>query len=217
MNRLLLIFCFLSFAQVAFANEVVELGAEQRVITLPQDQGRWYVSLFGDVNDAEFQLLRQWFCSHPGLKSLGDQTHFNVYTNAGKRYQRYAKTLPGLPCVRVQNSEGVVTSEFWGEYLPKSSEALFQGIHGDLQNKTGQNCLRLRCRPRPEPTPEPEPGPLPTPEPEPLDTPPLLEPQPQPQETDFPWLLAVLSALAGGGIGVAQGYKKEHIDVPATY
>lgn len=40
MNGLLLIFCFRSFAQVAFANEGVELGAEQRVINLPQDQGR---------------------------------------------------------------------------------------------------------------------------------------------------------------------------------
>ena len=210
---LLSLVCLLSMSSGVFAIQNGVKHTQERVITLPQDQGKWYVSLFGDPNDPKFQLLQQWFQLHSGLDNLRGQTHFNVYPTTSTRYQRYAKTLPGLPCIRVQNSEGVVASEFWNEYIPMSGESLYQGIRGDLQDKASWGCLRRRrCRPKPQPTPEP----VPTPEPilAPVDTPPVLAPEPQ--KPSFPWLLAVLSALAGGGLGVAQGYKNEHIDTPAV-
>lgn len=197
------------------------ITVQERVITLPQDQTTWYVSLFGNTNDVKFQELKVWFKTNEGLADLRKQVHYNEYTTDQERYKRYAASMPGLPCVRIQNGKGVVTSEFWSDNIPLSSEALFQGICGDLKNKTSWGSLGRRrnnwCRPRPQPQPQPPPQP---PEPGPPSPdlpigPPVIvqpEPEPEPEEPGFPWLLTVLSALLGGGFGFVQGYKKEHFN-----
>jgi hypothetical protein len=192
--------------------------AQERVITLPQDQGQWYVSIFGDSADSQFKKLQQWFETHPGLDNLRGQVHFNVYSLNSIRYRRYAKDMPGLPCVRVQNSKGGVISEFWADYIPLTSESLYNGIRGDLQDEASggkwvdrrDHRLHRRC-PGPHPCPNPAPGPVIVPTP--VDDPPVLEPEPEPK-AGFPWLLALVAAIAGGGIGVGTGFKKEHIDAP---
>ncbi len=201
------------------------ITVQERVITLPQDQTTWYVSLFGDTNNAKFQELKVWFKTNEGLANLRKQVHYNEYTTDQERYKRYAASIPGLPCVRIQNGKGVVISEFWNDNIPLSPEALFQGICGDLKNKTSQrfNLFRRRqndqwqsdrCRPRPQPQPQPQPQPGPPLDELPIGPPVIVQPEPEPEleESGFPWLLTALSALLGGGFGFAQGYKKEHFN-----
>ena len=184
---------------------------QERVVSLPQDQGKWYVSIFGDTADLQFQRLQAWFQNDPGLSNIREQVHFNVYPTTSAHYQRYARTLPGYVCVRVQNSKGSVLSEYWDEYLPSSGDLLYQGIALDIQKKTGFaiiHRLRDHC-----PGPNPNPNPVPVPVPalvEPMDDPPVLDAKPE--EPVFPWMIAVLAAALGVGLGVSQGYKKEHID-----
>lgn len=191
--------------------------AEERVIILPQDQGQWYISLFGDITDPQFMVLHEWFYGHAGLKNLRGQVHYNEYATTGIRYQRYAKTLPGLPCVRVQNSRGKVISEFWAEYIPMSSSALYNGICADMRKKvdgikTGGpfRCLKnmqQRCCPKPAPAPVPEP---PSVDASPVvDTPPVVQ-------SSFPWLLLGASIIVGGGIGVTQGYRDQYYPKPSV-
>ena len=190
------------------------ITVQERIVTLPQDQATWYLSLFGDTNDPIFQELKAWFKTNEGLANLKKQVHYNEYTTDQVRYDRYAKSMPGLPCIRVQNGEGVVTSEHWKDNIPMSSKALFQGICGDLKDKTSWGCLRRRrndrCNPQPQPQPEPQPEPPPD---LPIGPPKIQpEPEPEPEAPGFPWGLTILSALIGGGVGFVQGYQTERMD-----
>jgi hypothetical protein len=214
-----MLLCLVFLATPALAAEPVYgvNGTQERVITLPQDQGQWYVSVFGNLTDTKYKQVKEWFRSHPGLINLRGQVHYNEYIENGPRYQRYAKTMPGLPCIRVQNSKGKVISEFWGEYIPLSSASLYRGICKDMSKvkavKTGGplRCLKRKCCPNRNP-PEPEPTPEPTPT---TDTPPVVDTPPVTQGS-FPWLLLGLSIVTGGGIGVAQGYREQHYPKPKS-
>lgn len=207
----LILTCFCMLTSAAFATQ-------ERVIELPQDQGMWYVSLFGDPADPQYRKMQQWFKDDKGLARLRSQVHYNEYTTDTARFKRYADSLPTLPCLRIQNSKGTVMSEFWSGYIPKSSSALLSGISQDLQGKTSFRFVIHRRRyhcPGPQPAPAPAPAPpSPTPDKPPvLDTPPVLE-EPESEEPGFPWLVALAAAAIGAGIGFASGYKKEHIDQP---
>lgn len=224
MKRLiaLLLLCIVMLpVGLAEANDGV-ITIQERIFTLPQDQTTWYFTLFGDTNDPKFWELKTWVDTNEGLASLKRQTHFNEYTTDQVRFNRYAESIPGLPCIRIQNGRGVVLSEAWGDNIPMTPEALFQGICGDVRDKTSWRRLRQRrndrndrCKPRPQPQPQPQPQPKPSPKPL-LDIhigPPVLvepEPEPKPESTGFPWFLTAMSALLGGSIGFFQSYKKEH-------
>jgi len=200
---------------VIFAGDNVQ----ERVLTLPQDQGTWYLSLFGNPADEKFQELQGWFKSDKGLVKLKGQVRYNEYYPGQLRYQqRYATGMPGLPCVRLQNEKGLVTSEFWAEYIPLSSAALYRGIREDLQDKASWGCLRRRrCPYKQPPAPQPPLPPVVVPEP-PVGPPvldPELDPEPEPEESNLWMLLVVLGALGGGALGFAQEYKAEHLDKPS--
>jgi len=211
MKRVLLtLACLLTFAVSAFATE-------ERV-SLPQDQGTWYLTVFGETEDAKFVELQSWLATDTGLVKLKTQVRFNEYTTDQERYKRYAKDMPGLPCIRLQNEKGLVVSEFWGDNIPDASSTLYQGIRSDLKgkSKTSFGCLRRR-RQRNCPTPQPKPAPPPVKPVEPPPTgPPVLEPEldPEPEGSNLWILLTILSALGGGGFGFVQGYKAEHSDKP---
>jgi hypothetical protein len=207
---------FLLALVLVLAIPCVAIADTEERVAPPQDQGAWYVSVFGDQSDVTFQRIKGWFKTHEGLKSLRDQVHYNEYASDQLRFKRYEKTLPGLPCVRMQNEKGKVISEYWADNIPIASEALYRAIRGDLQNKA-EGCLfgkrrRKSCPNRNPPAPTP-------PQVEPPSTPPLvkpvLPPDPVAEKSGFPWLLAVLSTLIGAGIGVAQGYQKEREDSAA--
>jgi len=198
------------------------ITVQERIVTLPQDQTTWYVSLFGDTNDLKFQELKVWFKTNEGLANLKKQVHYNEYTTDQVRYDRYAEGMPGLPCIRIQNGEGVICSEFWNDNVPMTSEALFHGICGDLKDKTSWGCLKLLRRNRycpfkQHPQPQPQPQPLPEPSPDlPIGPPEIVpQPEPEPENSGLPWLLILLGGLVGGGLGFAQEYKREHLDKKA--
>ncbi len=217
---LLLLCIVISPIRLAEASSDGVITIQERILTLPQDQTTWYLSLFGDTNDPMFQELKAWVDTNEGLASLKRQTHYNEYTTDQVRYNRYAESMPGLPCIRIQSGQGVIISEFWNSYIPMTSEALFQAICGDISDKTSWGRLRRRrdrCKPSPEPNPEPQPQPQPQPLPIgppdlPIGPPVLVQPEPEPKETGFPWFLTALSALLGGSFGFVQSYKKEHMD-----
>lgn len=204
MKRILLTLTCLLFVASAFATE-------ERVLP-PQDQGAWYLTIFGEAEDAKFVELQTWLVTDEGLRKLKTQVRFNKYTTDQVRYQRYAKNVPGLPCIRLQNEKGLVVSEFWGDNIPSASSVLYHGIKGDLQDKTSWGCIRRRRCPKPEPQPEP-PAP-PVVEPELPVGPPVLDPEPEPEESKLWLLLVVLAALGGGALGFVHEYKAEHIDKP---
>ena len=173
------------------------------------------MSVFGDPTDAKFQQLKSWFGTHEGLKALRDQVHYNEYASNQLRFKRYAESLPGLPCVRMQNEKGQVKSEFWSDNIPITSDVLYRAMRSDLQNKA-EGCLFGKRRRRNQPAPTPTPPATPPPPAKPPVGPPVLPPEPQePEAPGFPWILAALSTLIGAGIGVAQGYKKEREDSAA--
>ncbi len=208
MKRILLtLMCLLAFSVSAFA-------AEERMLSLPQDQGAYYLTIFGEPTDSEYIQLKSWIVSDKGLAKLKSQVRYNEYQPDQIRYQRYAADMPGLPCIRLQNEKGLVVSEFWDENIPSTSLALYQGIKGDLQDKTSWGCLRRKRCPKPNPEPKPEPKP-PVVVPEPPVGPPVLDdPDEQPKESYLWLILVALAILIGGGAGVAQGYKAEHMDKP---
>ena len=77
--------------------------AQEKVVTLPQDQETPYLTLFGDRNDARFNEVVGWFTTNKTLVGIKDQTHFNVIYSDDPMYrERYAATVPALPCVRLQ-------------------------------------------------------------------------------------------------------------------
>ena len=113
MNRILLSICLLLaalvavpvFADIATVNGVL---AEERVVSLPQDGGKWYVSVVGNANDAAYLRLLVWFDNNASLKALKNKVHFCPVTTGTPIYQeRYASNVKGLPTVRVQkDTEG---------------------------------------------------------------------------------------------------------------
>jgi len=180
------------------------LHAEERVINLPADQGKWHVSVIGNPRDAKYQMVKGWFDSHPSLKHLKDQTHFHPITTTSTMYRdRYAKSTPKVPCVRIQSGDGQVMYQVCGQDVPMSADALDQAIRTEL-------FRRRRCCPSPEPGPGPEPPAVPDPEPQPLDQvgPPNVAPEPV--STMPPWWLLMGLLVVGAGAGVAAKWKETY-------
>jgi len=110
MNRILLsllTLCLLAAAVPSFADTATVNGvlAEERVIQLPNDQAKWYISVVGNANDANYLRLLVWFDNNASLKTLKSKVHFCPVTTGHLMYQeRYAPNVKGLPTVRVQKA-----------------------------------------------------------------------------------------------------------------
>ena len=111
MNRILLsllTLCLLAAAVPAFADNTTTVNgvlAEERVINLPNDQGKWYISVVGNANDAAYLRLLVWFDNNASLKTLKSKVRFCPVTTCHPMYQeRYALNVKGLPTVRVQKA-----------------------------------------------------------------------------------------------------------------
>ena len=222
MNRALLSLCLLAtLAAVvpAIADQATVNGvlAEERIVKLPNDQGKWYVSVVGDARDVIYQRLLAWFDTSASLKTLKAQVHFCPIAAGTAIYQeRYKENVKGLPTVRVQKPGGEVIYEAAGKNLPMSAEGLYGAIADGVYTAQGirpilpwRREMERRC-PGPGPCPQPEPQPQPDPEPQPIDDggPPDLE---SPVESVLPVWWAMLIALAVGSVaGVARKWRETY-------
>ena len=118
-----MLFTFTAFA--AFAGE----------IDRPEDSNKFYLTVLGDVPDAD----AQW------LKSQLPEAHFNHYKEGNPLAERYRAHVEAFPAVVYQKPSGVVAKKIVNVQSP--------------QELTGfvEQCRPFR--PRPEPTPEIQPVP----------------------------------------------------------
>lgn len=220
MRRLMLVLCVLCVffsTSIGHADLVNGVLSTDRVVNLPNDQGKWYISVVGDTRNAQYQTILKWFSQDPALRKLKNQTHFCPIMSSSAIYKaRYATNVKGLPTVRLQNSQGVVIYEASGKNLPFTS----QGLYGAIANSVAgaqqtavvpwrRNRVRPFC-PQPSPAPSPTPSPDLDPAPQPIDDggDPELVPVPQPEESNFPpiWLM-VVTLLSTAGAGVAAEWR----------
>ena len=163
MNKLLLsVLCLLVvFAAAApcLADTVNGVLAEERIVSLPQDQGKWYVSVVGNATDPRYNEIVGWFDTNASLKKLKNQVHFCPVTSGTAIYQaRYASNVKGLPTVRMQKPDGTVVYEAAGKNLPLTAAGLNGALAGAVSDAQGlRPVLRgegkwsVAARPLPEP------------------------------------------------------------------
>ncbi len=157
----------LVFAAISFCFAGVKGPA--RVVKLPEDGSKWYVSVVGDGE--RYQEILGWFNTHAKLSVLKNATHFCPITPKSPFYkERYAPNCKALPTVRVQDSKGVVIYEAAGKQIPMTAGGLYGAI---AESSKGHELLpwrRKHSQPTPGPTPTPvTPQPNPDPAPEPID------------------------------------------------
>lgn len=190
--------------------------AQERVVALPQDQGKWYVSVVGDYNDARYGQVLGWFDSNENLKKLKDQVQFCPVVSGGSIYrERYAANIKGLPTVRVQDSKGKIIWEGVGNEIPMTAEGLYGAIAGGVAKASG---LAEACpwRRKNSPSPSPTPPPTPDPAPQPIDDGGAPEVVDNTDSTVSGLVLGVLitgilaCGLFGVGAGVAVQWKQAH-------
>ncbi len=206
MKRLICVLLILGYAAtVSMAIEpLYGVIAEERIVNLPNDQSKWYVSVVGNKQDARYQEIVSWFNTNEKLKKLKDQVHFCPITNNTTIYkERYAKNVIGLPTVRVQKSDGEVVYESYGNNIPMSAD----GLNGAIAERVlpWRKQVDDRRRPRPCPSPSPSPAPPLDPEPQPIidgDVPDMDTPSRRGVPAMVVVLLLVGSTLAGGVTGL---------------
>jgi hypothetical protein len=218
MNKLLLsVLCLLAVfaaAMPCLADTVNGVLAEERVVNIPQDQSKWYVSVVGNATDTRYNEIVGWFDTNASLKKLKNQVHFCPVTSDTATYQaRYASNVKGLPTVRMQKADGTVVYEAAGKNLPMTAAGLNGALAGAVSTAEGirpilpwRKDMERRC---PGPCPKPQPNPQPDPEPQPIDDngPPNIDDQPA--ESPVPWGLLPLLCVAGLTVGLACGYGKQ--------
>jgi hypothetical protein len=219
----LLLACFAP--AVCRADAVNGVLAEERVVNLPQDSAKWYVSVVGNTNDAKYKTILGWFDGVPSLKKLKVQVHFcPVTTDTAIFKERYAPNTKALPMVRMQNAEGVVVYQVCGNDIPMTG----QGLNGALANAVAsaqgirpilpwRKEMERRCPgpcpgPGPCPNPNPQPTPQPDPEPAPIDDGGAPNVDPVEPEGPADWLLVPFCGvgfLTGLGIGAGKKLKEK--------
>lgn len=172
---------------IGFANTGFAQDSEKRVAPL-QDAEKPYVTVFVPSTDHD---VARWFTQNERLAKSVKHTHFKVITGDDPMYVRYAKTVPTLPAVTVQNHKGEVLYKATRENIPNNPSALASKI---------EKCCPWRDR-NPEPEPEPEPDPVdPQPEPDVPDT------DPVPDSGINLWL-ALASLVGGAAVGAGAKYR----------
>ena len=218
MKHLLLALCVILMASTCFAVPVKSgVLSEDRVVNLPNDQGKWYLSVVGNARNAQYQTIMKWFSQDIPLRQLKAQVHFCPIESSSAIYKaRYAPNVKGLPTVRLQNSQGTVIYEAAGKNLPFTPQGLYGAFAGNVSKAEGRPIRpwrRNNARPFPCPSPRPSPQPAPDPdfdldpEPQPIDDggQPDFEDVPVPDQSNLPplWLMLVTFVVsAGAGLAV---------------
>jgi hypothetical protein len=222
MNKLLICaMCVVAvFAAVVpcLADTVNGVLAEERVVTLPNDQGKWYISVVGDADNARYNEILGWFDNNPNLAKLKDQVQFCPVTSDTAIYkERYAPNVAGLPTVRMQQPDAAVVYEAAGKDIPMTAEGLNAALAGAVGKAQGLRPIlpwrrdadnRLNNLERPKPQPQPNTDP----KPQPIDDggkPEVVPPDvPEPEVTLPGWLMVPVCG-AGFAIGFCLGYSKK--------
>jgi len=222
-------FLLCAVAILAIAAPCLTLAADgvlvkERVVNLPQDGSKWYVSLYGDKDDPTLGELERWFDSHVGLIDLARQTHYRTYHSDTTLFkERYAKDTPVLPAVKIQQANGVVVYKAAGDHIPYSPDALYTAMANATQNviETGGVFRRPKrpvlpwrrkiedelrnCNPQPiddePPQLDPPPAPIDDGGPPKLE----IEPEPEPESAGLPAWAIVLMGVGSGLGGIAVG------------
>lgn len=214
-KSLLLLLCVVVLSCTAapcVADTLQGVIAEERIINLPNDQAKWYVSVVGDERDARYQQILGWFNTNEKLVNLKNQVHFCQVTNDTAIYaERYSGNVRALPTIRVQQADGVVVYEAAGKNIPMSAE----GLNGAIAESVRPVLPWRRNHVHPQPRPSPDPGPSPPldPPPQPIDdgaAPILDESDGVGIPTALSVLAIVLSALAGAIAGVVVQWKRTY-------
>ncbi len=205
------------------ATETLHINAEERVIDLPKDANKWYISVIGDARNAQYNGILRRFNRDKNLRSLKVQVHFWAVPTTSPAYKaRYEKNTKVLPTIRVQESDGNVVWEASAKGIPLTANGLYVAIkdsslkamailpwrrNGTVLPWRGQ--MENKCGPKGCPAPLPVPTPVvPDPTPEPL----MDGGPPEFEETEpSRWkvvLAAIASSLAGGGYGLFSQWKK---------
>lgn len=224
MVRYLLCAVLLCAAIAPFAIAADGVLCEERIANLPQDGGKWHVSLFGDRNDPKLAKLEDWFKSHERLSDLRGKVHYHVYYSDMPIFKlRYQKDTPVLPAIKVQEADGAVVYGATRDSIPYSADALYsaiaiagnevQGIRAGVPWRLKRPILPWRrkmedrCKPQPVPVPKVEPPQL-DPPPAPIDDggpPKFEEVEPVPDDSALPAWAIVLMGVGSGLVGVAAG------------
>ncbi len=178
--------------------------AEERIINLPNDQAKWYVSVVGNSSDVNYQKVIGWFNTNEKLKKLKDQVHFCPVTKGTAIYaDRYAPNVSGLPTVRVQKANGETVYEAYGNNIPMSADGLNNAIAEKVM--PWRRNMEDKCRPKPCPSPSPKPNPPLDPEPQPIidgDVPDMDASPRRGIPAAIAILLLIAASVAGGVTGL---------------
>jgi hypothetical protein len=205
MKRVLLVL-LIGLPAVAYADTRVYgvKPVQERVINLPQDQGVYYLTVFGQAGEPRYEQVRSWFQSHAGLANAAAQTKFNTIGADSVMFaERYARTVRQTPCVRLQTASGEVVFEISGADIPMSAEALHSAMAASCLRWGRKNYhYHYQCPVEPQPQPAPQP-PQPVPQPAP-------QPVPKPVNDLPPWWLLLIPAALGAGVGLVEKYHAVH-------
>lgn len=212
----LFVFTVLAAAVVCHADTVNGVLVEERVVNLPNDSGKWYISVVGSACDARYREVLGWFDTYPGLMEAKNQVHFCPVTSSTAIYkERYAPNVKALPTVRLQKPDGTVVYEASGKNIPMTAAGLNGAMAAAVNTAQGirpvlpwRRDMERRCPgPSPCPTPQPGPQPEPDPEPQPLDDGAIPDFGEPPVEAPVPWLAVLVPIGFVGGIGAGYGRK----------
>ena len=103
-----------------------ETVVEERIVNLPQDQKKWYLTVIVKVNDAQSTSVKSWF-EKKDLFILRKTVHYNAVSTDSQMWKiRYKRMYRNENCcVRLQNHKGIVVYQATGNNLPDKSDKLF--------------------------------------------------------------------------------------------
>jgi hypothetical protein len=209
-----------------------ETIAEERVVTLPQDADKWFISVVGEQSEAHYQQMIAWFKSDVRLSSLRKQVHYRPVSTSNEEFERYRKNVTSLPTIRMQRADGFVVYEASGEEIPTTAGQLYSDISASAEYVQANGVLidwpilhrpilpyrrnlEQHLRQQQEQCPDETcPAPLPVPPLAPM--PPDLSPVGPPEfEGSGPSPIAIIgmvlaSLLAGAGGGLINQWKKTY-------
>ena len=203
LSVLLSVLCIAALLATAFpclAGTTGVAPAEERVVNLPQDQARLYISVVGEANDARYREVVGWFNRDANLMKLRVQVHFCPVTTQTAIYtERYAPNVKALPTVRMQKSDGRVIYEAAGRQIPATAAELNAALTESTRLiLPWRREIERRLPAQPDPLPDPLPDSTPEPEPQPSVGPTPIAAPPV-------WYLAA-ACLALFLVGAGAGY-----------